>query len=178
MDLAAFNPKDRDEVETLFKKVFTDSAGQSEGLLTSKLAHDLVEYTASEDLYGFVAMQAGQIVGGIFFSRLTFDSKINAFILSPVAVQTDCQNQGIGQKLICFGINHLKNDGVERIFTYGDPNFYRKVGFEAISTDIAKPPLALTYPIGWLCQSLTGDEIESIVGESHCVAALNHPEYW
>ncbi|MCK5334537.1 MAG: GNAT family N-acetyltransferase, partial [Gammaproteobacteria bacterium] len=64
------------------------------------------------------------------------------------------------------------------VFTYGDPKFYSKVGFSLISEKLVKAPLTLTYPEGWLAQSLVGDEIEAITGSSYCVEALNKPEYW
>jgi predicted N-acetyltransferase YhbS len=54
---------------------------------------------------------------------------MDAYILSPVAVHTDHQGQGVGQQLINFGIQHLKEDGVTLIFTYGDPEFYKKLAF-------------------------------------------------
>ena len=178
MNLSEYSSNDSEEIEKLFTKVFSDSEGQSEGLLIGKLVYDLMNSTDPEDLYGFIAVENGQIIGSIFFSRLTFESEVSAFILSPVAIHTDYQGQGIGQKLINFGINYLKENQVSLVFTYGDPNFYQKVGFKPISEKVAKAPLKLKYPVGWLCQSLVGSEIEPIAGNSYCVAALNHQEYW
>ncbi len=178
MNLSKYDENDSEEIERLFTKVFSDSEGQSEGLLVGQLSHDLMISTRPEDLYGFIATENGQIIGSIFFSRLSFESEVNAFILSPVAIHTDYQRQGIGQKLIDFGISRLKEDKVDLVFTYGDPDFYKKVGFKPISEKMAKAPLPLKYPFGWLCQSLVGNEIEPIAGKSYCVAALNHPEYW
>jgi len=43
---------------------------------------------------------------------------------------------------------------------------------------IAKAPLKLTQPEGWLGQSLVSDEIEPIAGNSYCVEAFNKPEDW
>ncbi len=43
---------------------------------------------------------------------------------------------------------------------------------------IAQAPLKLTYPEGWLAQSLVSDEIEKIAGNSYCVKAFNKPEIW
>lgn len=178
MNFAEYNLSDSEEIEKLFTEVFSKSEGQSEGLLIGKLTHNLMNSTEPKDIYGFIAKKNSKIIGSIFFTRLTFKSEINTFILSPVAIHTDYQGQGVGQKLINFGINYLKENGVELIFTYGDPNFYKKVGFKPISEKVAKAPLELKYPIGWLCQSLVGREIEPIAGNSYCVAALNHPEYW
>ncbi|MCK5724403.1 MAG: GNAT family N-acetyltransferase, partial [Gammaproteobacteria bacterium] len=64
------------------------------------------------------------------------------------------------------------------VFTYGDPKFYSKVGFSLITEKLIKAPLALTYPEGWLGQSLISDEIKPITGDSYCVEALNKAEYW
>jgi len=42
-------------------------------------------------LYGFVAIENEKIIGSIFFTQLTFQSEVNAFLLSPVAIHTNCQ---------------------------------------------------------------------------------------
>jgi predicted N-acetyltransferase YhbS len=166
------------EVKQLFTGVFTDSEGQAEGKIIGNLAFELQETTEPKDIIGFIARDGQTLIGCIFFTRLEFENKINAFILSPVAVATQYQNRGIAQKLIKFGINHLKKDNVQLIFTYGDQNFYSKVGFKSISENIAKAPLVLTYPEGWLAQSLVSDSIEPISGNSTCVSALNSQKYW
>ena len=178
MILLPYSPGNIEEIKQLFIKVFSDSEGQSEGLLIGNLVYDLMTGTDDQDLYGFVAIENDEIIGSIFFTRLTFESEVNAFLLSPVAIHTNYQGKGIGQKLINFGINHLKENGVGLVFTYGDPKFYSKVGFSFITEKLAKAPLTLTYPEGWLGQSLLSDEIEPIAGGSYCVEALNKPEYW
>lgn len=178
MKLSTYKKSDAEEITKLFSKVFSDSEGEAEGSLIGSLVFDLMKFTGSEDIYGFVATENDQIIGSIFFTRLTFENAINAFILSPVAIHTSHQRKGIGQNLINFGINHLKEEGVQLAFTYGDPNFYSKVGFKCITEKTAKAPLKLTQPEGWLCQSLVGDDIKPIAGNSRCVEALNKHEYW
>lgn len=178
MRLAKCHPGNREEIKQLFTKTFSDSEGPSEGLLVGNLAYDLMTRTDPQDLYCFVATEDEQIVGSILFSRLTFECDVDAFLLAPVAVHPSYQGQGVGQRLINVGLNELREDGVELAFTYGDPDFYAKVGFGPISERTAKAPLELTDPEGWLAQSLVGDELEPIAGDSHCVDALNSPEYW
>ncbi len=179
MQLCAFSPDHHKAIEDLFTQVFTDSEGPAEGSLVGQLASDLMASTEQQDLYGFVAMDEQQdIVGSIFFSRLKFASAVTAFLLSPVAVQTAQQGKGIGQQLLRYGINQLKDDGVELIVTYGDPDYYSRVGFHPVSEKILQAPLPLSYPHGWLAQSLVSDHIEPIAGKSMCVEALNHPDYW
>ncbi|RTR39496.1 N-acetyltransferase [Shewanella canadensis] len=178
MKLLTYSSSHIAEIKQLFTQVFSDSEGESEGLLIGNLAYELLMETDPQDLYGFIAIEDEQIVGSIVFTRLVFESGANAFLLSPVAIHTSYQGKGVGQKLIRFGINHLKDRGVGVVFTYGDPNFYSKVGFNPITEKLAKAPLKMTYPEGWLGQSLVGEAFEPIIGNSYCVEALNNPEYW
>jgi len=178
MNISEYKANNTEEVTQLFTDTFSDSEGKEEGLSIGHLVRDLVTDTDEEDFLGFVASENNQIIGSIFFTRLTFQNDINAFILSPVAVRTSCQGKGVGQKLINFGINQLKERGVALLVTYGDPNFYSKVGFQPVSEEIIKAPLKLSQPEGWLCQSLVDGDIESIPGDSCCVEALSRPEYW
>ena len=176
--LSTFTTNTTDDVIELFAQSFGDAEGEAEGKVIGHLVSELIVTTPATDLLGFVATIESKIVGAIFFSRLTLANKANAFILSPVAVSTAFQAKGIGQKLINFGLKQLKDNGVELVFTYGDPSYYVKVGFNPISEDCIKAPLILTYPEGWLAQSLVGTEIEPIEGDSFCVDALNEQSYW
>ena len=178
VNLLPYSPDNIEEIKQLFTQVFTDSEGQSEGLIIGSLVYDLMAGTDVQDFYGFVAVENEKIIGSIFFTSLTFDSEVNASLLSPVAIHTNYQGRGIGQKLINYGIHHLKENGVELVFTYGDPKFYSKVGFQLITEKSVKAPFTLTYPEGWLAQSLVSDEIKPIKGDSYCVEAFNNAEYW
>lgn len=139
---------------------------------------ELISTTDKYDLLGFVIVIDEAIAGCIFFSRFTLPSNKTAFILSPVAIATEQQGKGLGQQLIEFGVEHLRNKGVDLVFTYGDPNFYSKVGFQHIHEDIVKASLKLTYPEGWFAQLLSGEGINAIEGLCQCVKALNKQEYW
>jgi len=178
MELSTFNSDNIEEIKQLFITVFSDSEGLSEGILIGNLSYEIMNTTDADDLYGFIASDNNKIIGSIFFTRLTFKNGINAFLLSPVAIHTSHQKKGIGQKLINFGINHLKENDVSIVLTYGDSLFYSKVGFKPISDEIVKPPFELTQPEGWLAQSLVSDKVESISGSTYCVKAFNKPEIW
>ena len=178
MKISIYTPTHADEIEQLFIKTFSDSEGRSEGEVIGRLVRDFMDNTNANNLYCFIATENEKIIGSIFFTRMTFESGINAFILSPVATHTDHQGKGVGKKLINFGLDTLKENGVELVITYGDPNFYSKVGFGVITEQVIPAPLKLEYPEGWLAQSLISDKIKPIAGKSYCVEELNKPEIW
>ncbi|MHA7880139.1 MAG: GNAT family N-acetyltransferase [Saccharospirillum sp.] len=99
-------------------------------------------------------------------------------MMAPVAVATDYHGRGVGQALINHGLTELKESGVSIVVTYGDINFYSKTGFEPISEALIRAPLALSYPEGWLAQSLDGHEISPIEGKPVCLEPINHRDYW
>lgn len=178
MKLALFELSHTREVIELFTEVFSESENKSEGQLIGNLVSELIATTESQDLIGFVATSADRIVGCIFFSRFSMPSEEVAFILSPVAIATSEQGTGIGQQLINFGLSHLKSLKVNLAFTYGDPNYYSKTGFNYISESIVKAPFELSQPQGWLAQSLDGSPIKTVHGLNSCVAALSNQKYW
>ena len=178
MELITFEPNDIEEVQQLFTMVFSNAEGVSEGELIGKLSYEIINSTDVQDFYGFIAIENKKIIGSVLFTRLTFQNNINAFLLSPMAIDKNYQGKSIGQKLINFGIKHLKENKVKIIFTYGDPQFYSKVGFKQISEKLIEAPFKLSQPEGWLAQSLISDQIESITGHSHCVKAFNKPKIW
>jgi putative acetyltransferase len=162
----------------LFTETFTDAEGPAEGKRIGNLVAELQKTIKTDDIFCFIAIDKEELAACIYFTRFTLNAKINAFILSPVAVATKNQRKGIGQNLIKFGIDYLKQNNVELVLTYGDPNFYSKVGFKNISEDIIKAPLKLSRPDGWLAQSLIGETIDPIKGDTMCVNALNDKIYW
>ena len=178
MRLALFNESDIGPVVALFQRVFSDAEGEAEGQVIADFVKELISTTPRSAVIGFTAWEGDAVVGGIFFSRLIVPSGQRAFILSPVAVSTDVQGKGVGQALIGYGLDHLKSLGVELVFTYGDPGYYSKVGFEQITEAIVKAPWPLSQPIGWLAQSLDGSAVQAMIGPTRCVEALNDPGLW
>lgn len=178
MKLRHYTEKDLRPIVQLFRTVFADSEGESEGEAIGRLAENLLETTAKRDLFNFVADDGGDLIGSIFLTRLGFEDALEAFLLAPVAVQTAHQGQGVGQALIGHGLKVLQDQGVSVAMTYGDPSFYAKVGFRAVSPDAIQAPFALSQPEGWLGQSLVGNPIETLSGRVTCVEALRNARYW
>ncbi len=166
------------ELPGLFRDVFTASEGEDEGRVVSELAADLLNSTPEDDLLGVLAVDRDVLAGCILFSRLHYDQDPRqVFLMSPVAVRTDRQKSGIGQRLIGFGLEQLRLHGVDFVVTYGDPAYYGKTGFQPITEAVVRPPMPLSMPQGWIGQSLSGDQTP-IEGPSRCVSAFNRPELW
>jgi len=167
------------EIAALFEAAFTASEGADEGALIGKLAADLFAMTPEGDLFAFTARDDGGLAGCIFFSRLRYpQDERTVFVLAPVAVATDRQGRGIGQALLRFGLEAMREAGVDVAITYGDPAYYGKVGFQPITEEEARAPFQLQMPQGWLGQSLTDLPLTPLQGPAQCVAALDAPEYW
>ena len=167
-----------DKIRSLFESTFTESDGPEEAMLIGKLVQELMATAAPQELFGFVTCDEAQLVGCIFLTPMTFDVGVSAFLLAPVAVKTEFQGRGIGQQLIRHGLSQMQKQGVELVITYGDPNYYSKVGFVPITESFAKAPYPLSQPQGWQCLVLSGDELPTALGNGHCVSAFNNPAYW
>lgn len=127
----------------LFTTTFFASEGTDEGAVIGELARHLMAETPVQDLRVFTAWSRSELVGAILFSRLIYEGDDHTvFVLGPVAVATDRQHQGIGQRLISHGIEELRREGVELAVTYGDPGFYGRVGFKAITEDDVPAPFS------------------------------------
>lgn len=166
------------EIEELFTSVFTSSEGEKEGMLIGNLSSELASSIDNEERICFGVYENESLIGSIFFTRLKFNSPIQVFMLAPVAVSTETQGKGIGQALINYGLNELKKRSVSVAVTYGDPSFYSKVGFQALSENIIQAPLKLSMPFGWLGQSITAEPIPTINERPMCVKEFNDPVYW
>ena len=162
----------------LFASTFAAAEGEDEGAVIGSLVHDLIATTNPADLFGYVASDGDQLAGAIFFSRVQTDGDQTLVLLSPVAVHPAFQGQGIGQRLIAYGLRSIEEQGAEVVVTYGDPAFYGKVGFTPLSTDVIPPPFELSQPEGWLGQALTSASIQPLQGPMSCVAAFDNPELW
>lgn len=166
------------EVTDLFRSVFTSSEGEIAGALIGNLASELSSNIDNQEIVCLGTYENETLIAVIFFTRLRFNESIQVYMLAPVAVSTVHQRKGVGQALINYGLNELRNRSVKIVITYGDPAFYSKVGFEALSENVIQAPLKLSMPIGWQGQSLTEEPIPVIKERPACVREFNDPVYW
>ena len=166
-------------IAELFESTFTASEGADEGALIGALARGLITETPTEDLRVFTAWENGKLLGGIFFTRLTYTADARTvFMMAPVAIAKAYQGNGIGQQLIAHGLETLKHEGVDIAVTYGDPTFYGRAGFKPVLEADVPAPQPLNHPEGWIAKSLTDAPLTPLSGPAHCVARFDDPAFW
>ncbi len=75
----------------------------------------------------------GRIVGHVAFSPITIRERHAALALAPVAVEPECQRQGIGTALIRWGLDECRSLGHRIVIVLGSPAYYRRFGFAPAS---------------------------------------------
>ena len=68
------------------------------------------------------------ILGHILFSKMS--APFRALGLAPVSAHPDKQGQGIGSALIREGLARASQMGWEGVFVLGEPDYYRRFGFD------------------------------------------------
>ena len=106
---------------------------------------DLVEALRAEGtgLLSCVADRSGQVVGHVLFSRMWIDTatgEIDAVALAPMAVLPEYQRQGIGRRLIPYGLDGLQSDGEQIVIVVGHPRYYPRFGFSTALTRSLESP--------------------------------------
>jgi putative acetyltransferase len=167
------------DIIALFSATFTASEGADEGAAIGGLVQNLSTRTPPADGHVYLGHADQKLIAAVIFTRLTFggDARL-VYLLSPMAVATQWQGKGMGQALLRHALDDLRGKGGDVAVTYGDPDFYGKVGFMPTSIQIVPAPFALSQPIGWIANSLRGGEIAPLPAPVTCAAALNDPAYW
>ena len=82
-----------------------------------------------------VAIESEQVVGHIFFSPVEIDreypQKSIILGLAPLAVLPHYQRQGIGSRLIKYGLRECADLGHKAVVVLGYPAYYSRFGFVA-----------------------------------------------
>ena len=88
-----------------------------------------------------VAVVAKEVVGHIAFSpAIAGDNSHPWFALGPVSVLPGFQRRGIGSTLIVDGLAKIEDIGALGCILTGNPEYYRKFGFEEITEASNLPP--------------------------------------
>lgn len=82
-----------------------------------------------------VAVEHGKILGHIAFSAVTIGGQdCTWFGLGPLAVLPEHQSKGIGSALVNAGLSQMKEQGAQGCVVLGNPAYYKRFGFRAISS--------------------------------------------
>jgi putative acetyltransferase len=135
----------RDLVTAAFRR--PDEAG-----LVDRLRHD------GDLVLSLIAVENGTVMGCALFSPMT--APFRALALGPLAVRRDCQRQGIGRRLVQAGIDRVRQAEWRALFVLGDPNYYRRFGFDpafasGFTCRYAGPHL-MALPLGAALPTTTG----------------------
>lgn len=85
-----------------------------------------------------VAVADGAVAGHVLLSRMR--APFRALALAPVSVAPDRQRRGIGSRLVRTALDRAREGGWEGVFVLGDPDYYRRFGFDpALAHGFASP---------------------------------------
>ena len=169
-------PLDSKNIHNIHMHAFNNDEAKN----VAALALNLLNEHTSPKTYTFVAELDGSVAGHIAFSPVTFNpnNKLKSYILAPLGVKPEFQNQKVGSILIKYGIEQLSKDGVYILFVYGDPKYYGKFGFNEKTSANFLPPYKLQYPFGWLALALNAECFDNRTVKVSCVASLCDPSLW
>lgn len=179
MEIRRSNESEKAEIEIIHTKAF----GEEKGPEIAELVNGLFDDETAMPLLSLVAVEKGQLVGHILFTKAVFaktDKPVSIQLLAPLAVLPDVQTKGVGSKLIKEGLNQLKNAGVELVFVLGHPDYYPRCGFTTAGVLGFEAP----YPIpdehagAWMVQALKDGIIGNVKGKVQCSEVLNQPQHW
>lgn len=164
-------------------RVHENAFGKDKGFEIKQLVNSLLEDGTAKPSFSFVAVDNDTIVGHVLFTRVIIDGAsegLPAQILAPLAVLPDCQNKGVGGRLVKSGIEELRKSGIKVVFVLGHPNYYPRYGFTPAGIHGFEAP----YPIpdehadAWMVQELCPGIIGVDKGKVSCSDSLNKPEHW
>ena len=160
------------------REVHRAAFGPTEGSVVSQLALDLLSDETARPVLSLIAVEDGEIVGGVIFSRIVIEghAELPAHILAPLAVAKAHQGRGVGSALISRGLKLLEERGSELVMVLCDPRYYSRAGFHT-ARDL-EPPYPLDYPEAWMVQELREGTLERVTGAVRCATSLSAPEHW
>jgi len=148
----------------------------------ASLVNDLLNDPSAEPVISLLAFQEERAVGHVLFTyaRLKPEAALSVYILAPLAVVPEFQEQGVGKALAEAGLRILSQSGVDLVFVLGYPQYYRRFGFKPAGTLGFSAP----YPIpkknadAWMVLGLTSGAGDSCGGTVMCADSLNQSEHW
>jgi putative acetyltransferase len=148
MIIRSEKPYDFGAIRRLLEAVF---GRVGEAVLVDRLRAD------GDSVISLVAVDGVSVVGHVLLSKMT--APFPCLGLGPVSVQPERQRSGIGNSLIRRGLLCARQGSWDAVFVLGDPEYYRRFGFDAeLASDFASPyagphlmvmPLKASLPVTW-----------------------------
>jgi predicted N-acetyltransferase YhbS len=177
MDIRLSSPDD----ESLIRGVHEAAFGPGQGPVIADLAVALLYDPTAQPLLSLFSCGGDRPTGHVLFTRVRVgQDAVPAQILAPLAVLPERRNQGIGTRLVEHGLELLKEEGCRLVFVLGDPDYYRRFGFQPAGRLGFEAP----YPIpeenadAWMVLELAEGALGRVRGVVHCANALDDPQYW
>ena len=153
----------------LVEQVFTDHESPEEG----RTVRALVEEIRGKPYYlpelELLMLEDGAPVGYVMFSRFHIEGRYTdrLVLLSPAAVRTDLQRQGISRELIEHGLRKAADMGFTAAMVEGNPANYRSRGFvtSKLHGIVAAPSVGLPHEDCLMVMPLIPGGLEGIHGE-------------
>ncbi|GAB5487337.1 MAG: N-acetyltransferase [Parasphingorhabdus sp.] len=150
VDVVPEQAGDEKAISDLTERAFTPmpfSEGDEQGLINVLRDHDALTIS-------LVAKQDDKIVGHIAFSpAFPDDGSDGWYTLGPVSVEPELQKMGVGSQMIRKGLNMLQDRNANGCILIGNPEYYRRFGFEAAPESCPDGEPAEYYQMIWF-----GDE--------------------
>ena len=152
----------------LVEEVFTEYENADEG----RIVRALVEEIRSKEYYlpelELLMLEDGQPVGYVMFSRFHIEGRYTdqLVLLSPAAVKTSLQRQGISRELIEYGFRKAAEMGFTAAMVEGNPANYRARGFNTSARRgiVAGPNVHLPHEDCLMVAELVPGGLEGIHG--------------
>ena len=153
----------------LVEQVFTEHENADEG----RTVRALVEEIRSKKYYlpelELLMIEDGEPVGYVMFSRFHIEGRYEdrLVILTPAAVKTSCQRQGISRELIEYGFRKAAEMGFTAAIVEGNPANYRARGFKTSANFgiVAGPNIHLPHEDCLMVAELVPSGLEGMQGK-------------
>lgn len=171
-------PMDRDDVLRVITAAFGDDGPRVADIWAGLGRHKRT---------GLVVEQGGHVLGHVGLSRAWVDARqalVEVWVLSPLSVVPERQNEGIGTALLAAAVAAARESGVPVLFLEGSPFYYGARGFErADRRGFLPAALGRTPRAAFQCVCfdavedwMTGQLIYPDTWWSHDAAGLRDPE--
>lgn len=152
----------------LVEQVFTEHENAEEGRTVRALVAEIRSKKYYLPELELLMLEDGEVVGYVMFSRFHIEGKYDdrLVLLSPAAVRTDLQRQGISRELITYGLRKAAEMGFTAALVEGNPANYRARGFQTSANHgiVAGPNIHLPHVDCLMVTELVPGGLEGITG--------------